>query len=275
MDYEKKYKEAIKGIESLLSDAAIRHLKSVPVEEIENMFPEFNESDDEIIRKALIESITRLSDATVHFYDKVSKKDMLAWLEKQGEKKLTNTVEPRFKINDKVIHKETGKTWTIHWYLADTNSYYVIDEEELINHYSEDVLESAEQKPAEWSDEEVEIIDWLVASFDCLKIPTDTFYQSKVRPFLISLRNKIQPIINEWSEEDEKNFARVDYACLKVYGGDSYSSDWLRKFLGIHKKWKPSEEQITVLAKVSETYCGIDKGVLYSLYNDLKKLREE
>lgn len=59
------------------------------------------------------------------------------------------------------------------------------------------------QKPA-WSEEEVEIIDWLVASFDCLKIPTDTFYQSKVRPFLISLRNKIQPIIKEWSEEDEQ-----------------------------------------------------------------------
>ena len=69
------------------------------------------------------------------------------------EQKSVNTVEQRFKINDKVRHKETGKFWTIHWYLADTNSYYVIDEEKLIHHYTEDVLESAEQNPA-WNEEE-------------------------------------------------------------------------------------------------------------------------
>ena len=75
--------------------------------------------------------------------------DVLFWIElsdikEQGEQKPVNTVEPRFKIYDKVIHKKTGKIWTIHWYLADTNSYYVVDEEKLIHHYTEDELESAE-----------------------------------------------------------------------------------------------------------------------------------
>ena len=133
------------------------------------------------------------------------------------------------------------------------------------------------QPKQEWSEEEVEIIDWLVASFDSLKIPTDTFYLSKVRPFLISLRNKIQPIINEWSEEDEYNKRQV-CRILRKAGCSQKLQDkinsWLESFR-FQPHWKPSDEQITVLAKASETYCDIDKGVLYSLYNDLKKLREE
>ena len=102
-------------------------------------------SEDDKIKKGLIQYFNKFSLDTFAGLDP---KKILAWLEKQGEQKPVNTVEPRFKINDKVIHKETGKIWTIHWYLADTNSYYVIDEEKLIHHYTEDVLEFAEQKPA-------------------------------------------------------------------------------------------------------------------------------
>lgn len=80
-----------------------------------------------------------------------------------------------------------------------------------------------------------------------------------------------------WSEEDEENFARVDYACLKVYGGDSYSSDWLRKILGIHKKWKPSEEQMKVLdaAVMHSHLTTAEYDGLVKLREQLKKLREE
>lgn len=78
-----------------------------------------------------------------------------------------------------------------------------------------------------------------------------------------------------WSEEDKDNFTRVDYACLKVYGGDSYSSDWLRKFLGIHKKWRPSEKMLEALDIAIRT--GIQLGsweekVLRELQKQLKAL---
>jgi len=94
--------------------------------------------------------------------------------------------------------------------------------------------------------------------------PNDTNVVKEQANFLLELVPS-----KEWSEEDEENFARVDYACLKVYGGDSYSSDWLRKFLGIHKKWKPSDEQMDAL---ETAVSSLQSTALESLYNELKKL---
>lgn len=158
MDYEKKYKEALERARQFSEKPYLEDSKGI----VDYIFPELKESEDEQHRKWILEYLyDGLRKSDEQFKDQF--KCAIAWFEKQGEQKPTNTVEPRFKINDKVIHKETGKTWTIHWYLADTNSYYVIDEEELINHYSEDVLESAEQKPAEWSEEDERKIKAIVS----------------------------------------------------------------------------------------------------------------
>lgn len=57
---------------------------------IETIFPELKESEDEKIRKALIRYFT-LSDE--HAYNEacgVSYRDIVAWLEKQGEQKPTD-----------------------------------------------------------------------------------------------------------------------------------------------------------------------------------------
>lgn len=139
------------------------------------------------------------------------------------------------------------------------------------------------QPKQEWSDEEVEIIDWLVASFDCLKIPTGTFYQSKVRPFLISLRNKIQPIINEWSEDDEQHIdsllKRLDGLCRNEFERTRFAisedRDWLES-LRPRKQWKPSDKQIMALRWVlNHIPYDSHKEEINGLLEQLKKLREE
>ena len=86
-----------------------------------------------------------------------------------------------------------------------------------------------------------------------------------------------------WSEEDKGIVTELIGIFESAVDGGHVSFPYrlIKDYIRVLKScfpqntWKPSEEQIMVLAKASETYCGIDKSVLNSLYNDLKKLREE
>ena len=76
MNYEKKYKEAMDRMELCVRSG----LKITP----EYIFPELAESEDEKVRKALIDFFgkgAKYGGQTNGVYDK----DILAWLEKQGE----------------------------------------------------------------------------------------------------------------------------------------------------------------------------------------------
>jgi len=83
MDYEKKYKEAQKWIESIYSE--LSHEQQM---EAEAFFPELKESED--VDKKIREEII----ATIHLYYgkplEDEAKEMIAWLEKQGEKNPTD-----------------------------------------------------------------------------------------------------------------------------------------------------------------------------------------
>lgn len=78
MDYEKKYKEAQKWIESIYSE--LSHEQQM---EAEAFFPKLKESED--VDKKIREEII----ATIHLYYgkplEDEAKEMIAWLEKQGE----------------------------------------------------------------------------------------------------------------------------------------------------------------------------------------------
>jgi len=64
-----------------------------------------NKSEDERVRKAIIEFFELQDDNTT--YSLVPKKDILAWLEKQGEQKSVNKLEPKFKVGDWVVRGKT------------------------------------------------------------------------------------------------------------------------------------------------------------------------
>ena len=89
MDYEKKYKEALERAKSLIGDTIIeesgQHIAEV-------IFPELAESEDEKIRKAIHIYLDWL-DGRKDYQPKgdYTIKDMIAWLEKQGEQKVNYT----------------------------------------------------------------------------------------------------------------------------------------------------------------------------------------
>ena len=78
-DYEKKYKNALEKAKSMIDD--LRKGEDIlAVSDLEEMFPELKNKDEEI-RKAIIEFFELQDDNTT--YSLIPKKDILAWLEKQ------------------------------------------------------------------------------------------------------------------------------------------------------------------------------------------------
>ncbi len=76
-------------------------------DDIFDIFPELKRSEDERVRKELVEHLSRfkttvISDIKKHQYD-----SWIAWVEKQGEQKLVDKVETKFKVGDWVIGRAT------------------------------------------------------------------------------------------------------------------------------------------------------------------------
>jgi len=85
MDYEKKYKEALERARQFSEKPYLEDSKGI----VDYIFPELKESKGEKIRKKII--------ATIHLYYgeplEDEAKEMIAWLEKQGEQKPTEWSE--------------------------------------------------------------------------------------------------------------------------------------------------------------------------------------
>ena len=111
--YEKKYQEALERAKDILS------YKEVCKEDIEYLFPELKESEDEKIRKSLIHYLQGLGE--FDYPDKKTYYDWLAWLEKQG-KNSTHKTKLRFRIDDFII-----SDYCIGKVVALTNDAYLLD----------------------------------------------------------------------------------------------------------------------------------------------------
>lgn len=82
------------------------------------VFPEIKESEDERIRKEII----RILKGETGYTSKEDTDKYVAWLEKQGEKKSTDEVEPKFKVGDFITNDYClGKVIEI------TNDAYLLD----------------------------------------------------------------------------------------------------------------------------------------------------
>lgn len=139
MDYEKKYKEALEKIRSLHRDYnQISTLIDVK-EELENIFPELAECEDERIRKALMQNLKERFGTKGNMGKGLDMPDVLAWLEKQGEHKPANKIEPKFKVGDWVVYECGGETETLQitrivgetYVFSDDSNLNVVDEDTL------------------------------------------------------------------------------------------------------------------------------------------------
>lgn len=89
MNYETKYKQALSRATFYNNELLTENQRKMLLD----IFPELTMSEDERIRKALIEMIHDTTGDECEDCYHVSKESVLAWLEKQGEKKNTRKRE--------------------------------------------------------------------------------------------------------------------------------------------------------------------------------------
>jgi hypothetical protein len=83
MDYKEEYKRALSMAKMWCRNTAMPdNVKEI----FSKIFPELKESEDERIRKWLIDTIKAVPNDSIE-WEKIDKSDILAWLEKQGEQK--------------------------------------------------------------------------------------------------------------------------------------------------------------------------------------------
>ena len=102
----KVYDEAIEKLRNAFYDNNSRmceEYRNAVLKIIEPIFPELAESEDERIRKEIIEQINLLKSATLSDLKDKQFNSWLAWLEKQGEQKPADKVESKWKPTDKDI----------------------------------------------------------------------------------------------------------------------------------------------------------------------------
>lgn len=145
-------------------------------------------------------------------------------------------------------------------------------------------LRKVEQNPTEWSDEDernMQNIDAVL--FYDRKLPEDTCV--KLRNFLKTLKERVQPqyltITNEELVQAKKE-AYNDALDKIEYHSDTptFNDGWSAAIWYLKKRttqpqstWKPSEEQMSSLRGVVNSLP--HEQVLFTLYNDLRKLKGE
>ena len=88
MDYKQKYEQALERAKELLEDMDKKDYFASNAD-IENIFPELKESEDERIKKWLIDWAKAVNWSEQFT---ITKEQVLAWLEKQGEKKSADEI---------------------------------------------------------------------------------------------------------------------------------------------------------------------------------------
>jgi len=98
-DYEKAYKEALERARRINNGDGIPAPPDYTT--CEAIFPELRESEDEKIRKGIIEYLEQSQFGEEHYLiDDDIVRGYIAWLEKQGEQKSADKDEPKFKVGD-------------------------------------------------------------------------------------------------------------------------------------------------------------------------------
>ena len=274
MDYEKKYNEALDWMRELYPG-----LHGATKEDAEHYFPELKENEDERTRKELIELISCMHDADPR------KKRWIAYLEKQKEPDGTWTEEDDAKVKvmceegeltpserawlkklkNRIVKKEQKESG-IKWlksdnlknpdkpYIDKAGMFYTTDGRMC---YASEIEKQKEQKPVEWSEEDINIINVL----ECIvgnHCPDEIFKIGnkqgvsayKICSWLKSLRDKGNFSTNNtnsksaWSEEDEGYYNAFMCEVVKEKMNPTIEQvKWLRGIRDRLKSLQPQPKQ--------------------------------
>ena len=159
MDYKEKYNKLVESIkvlqESNPSDDVIRNW-------VNDNVPELSESEDERIRKELIDAIQGLwdNDALPMPLSVKRKDEWISWLVKQGEQKPADKVEPKFHEGDWIISNNKKSTYQV---IKVKRGIYVIRDNED-NHEYHIGIEECEKSGRIWTIEDAKPGDVLATS---------------------------------------------------------------------------------------------------------------
>ena len=181
---------------------------------LEKMFPELKESDDERIRKAILELVKQSSE----ILEKKNQEQMIDWLEKQGQVRCTGGKKEETGALKKMLDLEKEMITPEESLGIDSETYNKIvdeciygDEQKPTDEEIKELLRTeyekgradaiAEQKPA-WSEDDENRINRLIAYFEDKESFTaedDVVYAN----WLKSLKDRVQPQ-SQWKPTDEQ-----------------------------------------------------------------------
>ena len=247
MDYERKYKEAVNKIKNLLDDGEKNGFTIVTYKtDLESIFPELKESEDERIRK---EIITLIQSCDKGCYTTISPsriKEYTAWLEKQEEQKEINLVEilKHYPKETELYSPLYGKLW-----LAEVD-----EKNEIITCYKHHLEEGCTRAVLEqedtvsfYSNGTTGLPDFNVSK-DCMLFLYDITKQGEQKP-----ADKVEPKfkVGEWIVYYRNDFSREILYVYDIRDGRYYFND------NIHFSWSVKEcDEKSHLWTISDAMAG-------------------
>lgn len=270
MDYEKKYNEALERAKKWERE----HPHGYVIKDMmEYIFPELRESEDERIRNNIIVSVKMNGGLT-----QARKSEIYAYLEKQKEQKFTHH-EIDESLQSAVAHQMEDD--------GDVDDFVRRGIDDIVLKYAElGARWQKEQKPAEWSEEDKEMLAQVFESIryadDHYKFDGKEVSSTDVKAWLLkSLRP--QPIQLKEAYKDGFQTARHATALafmnyldenrpegkMGLSNGECEDidkafkeGDWakiMRYYEKYRPSWKPSEELYYVIRTPQETEKGVWK----------------
>lgn len=233
MNYEKEYKKLKADIENAYLFAQTDSTKAV----LEHILPELAESDDEKIRKALIDyfdEANKVDENPLELYG-IHTDKVLAWLEKQGEQKSkkevdnlhnylygeqkpADKIEPKFNVGDYLVNDYCkGKV------IALTDDAYLLDTEQGIPF-------SYEHNAHLWTIQDAEDGDVLAVEDKNFATPFVAIYKS----------------LGDTVDEEPTYNSR----CFIGFDGNFYTGEEGHVIEGIHPATK--EQRVLLFSKMKE-----------------------
>ena len=300
-----KQEDKAKAYDKVRKKIAIRFGSNVADE----FFAEFEESEDEKVRKALLELVHDTTGDELWIDYNVHKEEALDWLERQGEHA---NFRNKIQVGDKVTRNENGALVNLTQLKRVAKPSEKQCEQKLEIKTAEESLGIdsdtynkivdecifGEQKPEEnkgniggispnWSDDDERMLDYVIGDI----LSADTLIGGKETAsykcdWLKSLKGRVQHQ-QEWSKEDEACVILLDSICesseAEYYDHpDSIirkeivnARNWLKFLKGrVKPQWKPSDEQIKVCKEVYADILsakGFDLGTVNSELNRLEE----
>lgn len=186
--YKKKYKKALEKAKSMIDD--LRKGEDIlAVSDLESMFPELKESEDERVRKEIMDFIdTNTIDSDER------RNRWLAWLEK-------------YKPISSISLEDTKVKMSLMQYISELNQdvVHLHPGIETCNEWLAWLEKQVEQKPTDWSEEdETNLINTIIMLKEGASHHFTNFSIVPCVDWLKSIKERVLPQPKqEWSEEDE------------------------------------------------------------------------